>query len=61
MTSRAATNGAWSAKLARQLGDHIPLDTERGYHLEFETPESLLSRPCCPVENAFYMTPMAGR
>ncbi|MDU9390023.1 FAD-binding oxidoreductase [Pseudomonas sp. zfem002] len=53
--------GAWSAGLARQLGDHIPLDTERGYHIEFDLPEPLLERPCCPVESAFYMTPMAGR
>ncbi len=25
--------GAWSKNLAAQLGDRIPLDTERGYHL----------------------------
>lgn len=53
--------GAWSAALARQVGDRIPLDTERGYHLEFDLDDTLLERPCCPVESAFYMTPMAGR
>ncbi|NUT87689.1 FAD-binding oxidoreductase [Pseudomonas corrugata] len=53
--------GAWSALLARQVGDHIPLDTERGYHIEFDLQDTLLNRPCCPVESAFYMTPMAGR
>jgi len=53
--------GAWSAALARQVGDSIPLDTERGYHIEFDMPETPLNRPCCPVERAFYMTPMAGR
>ncbi|QEY63236.1 FAD-binding oxidoreductase [Metapseudomonas lalkuanensis] len=53
--------GAWSAALAQQVGDRIPLDTERGYHIEFDLPEALLDRPCCPVESAFYMTPMAGR
>lgn len=53
--------GAWSAALARQVGDHIPLDTERGYHIEFDLQDTLLNRPCCPVESAFYMTPMAGR
>ena len=53
--------GAWSAALARQIGDHIPLDTERGYHIEFDLQDTLLNRPCCPVESAFYMTPMAGR
>ncbi len=53
--------GAWSAALAQQLGDRIPLDTERGYHIEFDLEDTLLERPCCPVESAFYMTPMAGR
>lgn len=54
-------SGAWSASLAAQLGDRVPLDTERGYHIEFDMDEPLVSRPCCPVESAFYMTPMAGR
>lgn len=54
-------SGAWSQVLARQLGDRIPLETERGYHLEFDLDEMPVSRPCCPVESAFYMTPMAGR
>lgn len=54
-------SGAWSALLAAQLGDRVPLDTERGYHIEFDMDQPLLSRPCCPVENAFYMTPMEGR
>jgi D-amino-acid dehydrogenase len=27
--------GAWSAKLVRQLGDRVSLDTERGYHIGF--------------------------
>jgi D-amino-acid dehydrogenase len=35
--------GAWSGALARQAGDIVPLDTERGYHLEFATPTPLLS------------------
>lgn len=53
--------GAWSAGLARQVGDHIPLDTERGYHIEFDLQRPLLTRPTCPVESAFYMTPLRGR
>jgi D-amino-acid dehydrogenase len=53
--------GAWSAALAAQMGDRIPLDTERGYHIEFDLQDTLLNRPCCPVESAFYMTPMVGR
>lgn len=53
--------GAWSRSLARQAGEHIPLDTERGYHIEFAMDEALIKRPVCPVELGFYMTPMEGR
>jgi D-amino-acid dehydrogenase len=28
--------GAHSAELARQCGDPLPLNTERGYHVEFD-------------------------
>jgi D-amino-acid dehydrogenase len=53
--------GAWSKGLARQAGDHIPLETERGYHVEFAHDRPPLSRPVCPIELGFYLTPMAGR
>jgi len=52
--------GAWSTKLAASMGEKIPLDTERGYHVEFELGRELLTRPTCPVESAFYMTPLAN-
>ncbi|PZV36961.1 NAD(P)/FAD-dependent oxidoreductase [Mesorhizobium kowhaii] len=53
--------GARSRALAAQAGDNVPLETERGYHLEFRTEALLLTRPVCPVDLGFYMTPMAGR
>jgi glycine/D-amino acid oxidase-like deaminating enzyme len=53
--------GAWSKPLARQAGDAIPLETERGYHLEFAMQEPPVRRPVCAVDLGFYMTPMAGR
>ncbi|MEO5757655.1 MAG: FAD-dependent oxidoreductase [Mesorhizobium sp.] len=53
--------GAFSRPLAAQAGDRIPLETERGYHLEFPMEMPLLTRPVCPVDLGFYMTPMAGR
>lgn len=53
--------GAHSRALARQAGDRIPLDTERGYHVEWDMPEPLLSRPSCPTARGFYLCPMAGR
>ena len=53
--------GAHSKPLARQAGDRVPLDTERGYHLEFDTAEPPVSRPVCPTAYGFYLTPMTGR
>jgi glycine/D-amino acid oxidase-like deaminating enzyme len=53
--------GAWSRPLALQAGDDVPLDTERGYHLEFAMSRPLLSRPVCPVDLGIYLTPMKGR
>jgi len=51
--------GAWSRSLAKQLGDNVPLDTERGYHLMLaESTHSLLSRPVVNGENSFVLSPM---
>lgn len=50
--------GAWSARLARLIGDHIRLDTERGYHVLFPDDGALLNRPTCYPESGFYMTPL---
>ncbi len=52
--------GAFSGKFAKQCGDRIPLDTERGYHITFPGAERLLSRPAGWAESGFYMTPMTG-
>ena len=53
--------GAWSRSLALQVGDKIPLDTERGYHVEFEMDVPLIRRPVSPIDLGFYLTPMDGR
>lgn len=53
--------GAHSRDLARMAGDRLPLDTERGYHIEFDMARPLLNRPCCPTERGFYLCPMSGR
>ena len=51
--------GAASKHLAKQVGDNIPLDTERGYHLMFPTSTSdLLSRPVVNGESSFVLSPM---
>lgn len=53
--------GAHSRALALQAGDRIPLDTERGYHVEWDMAQPLLQRPTCPTSRGFYFCPMAGR
>ena len=50
--------GAFSKKLTDQLGEKIPLDTERGYHVHFKGMENLLSRPVIFLDRGFGMTPM---
>ncbi len=53
--------GAQSKALARMAGDRVPLDTERGYHAEWDMPLPRLTRPVCVTECGFYLCPMAGR
>ncbi|MCL4189390.1 MAG: FAD-binding oxidoreductase [Rhodobacteraceae bacterium] len=53
--------GAHARSLARSAGDRIPLETERGYHLEWDMAVPPLGRPVCPVARGFYLCPMAGR
>lgn len=53
--------GAHSRTLAAQAGDRVPLDTERGYHVEWDMATPRLSRPSCPTSRGFYLCPMAGR
>jgi len=51
-------SGAFSKKLTDQLGENIPLDTERGYHVHFKNMESLISRPVIFLDRGFGLTPM---
>lgn len=53
--------GAHSRKLAASAGDRIPLETERGYHLEWDMAQPPLTRPASPTARGFYLCPMAGR
>ncbi|SEC15874.1 FAD-binding oxidoreductase [Rhodobacter sp. 24-YEA-8] len=53
--------GAHSRALAAQAGDRIPLETERGYHVEWDMAELPLTRPACVTERGFYLCPMQGR
>ena len=51
-------SGAFSKKLTDQLGEKIPLDTERGYHVHFKNMEHLISRPVIFLDRGFGLTPM---
>ncbi|PHS20539.1 MAG: FAD-dependent oxidoreductase [Kangiella sp.] len=52
-------SGAWSRNLAKQMGDNIPLDTERGYHIMLPSlGADLLNRPVVNAEYSFVLSPM---
>ena len=54
--------GAFSKSLVKQVeGQFIPLETERGYHIEFIEKQQLLSRPTSLVESGMYLTPLNNR
>ncbi len=55
--------GAHSRALASQAGSAVPLETERGYHVEWDMASGAppLTRPSCLTERGFYLCPMTGR
>lgn len=55
------TTGAWSGPLAKRLGVAMPLESERGYHLEFVNPSISLKAPTMVAAGKFVVTPMEGR
>jgi D-amino-acid dehydrogenase len=50
--------GAWSKPLAAFLGDRVPLETERGYHLMIRDPEVMPRIPTADADGKFVATPM---
>jgi len=50
--------GAWSKPLAASLGDLVPLETERGYHVMIRDPEVVPRLPLMDGEGKFAVTPM---
>lgn len=53
--------GAWSGPLAQRLGVDVPLESERGYHLELYEPSVMPRTPVMIAEGKFVVTPMEGR
>jgi len=55
------TSGAWSTKLTKKLGLNIPLESERGYHLEFVNANIELKSPLMVAAGKFGVNSMDGR
>jgi D-amino-acid dehydrogenase len=52
--------GAHSRELAAKLGNTVPLETERGYHVMLESPSVTPRIPVCSGEGKWFATPMEG-
>ncbi len=55
------STGVWSGPLAKQLGVQVPLESERGYHLEFWEPSEVPVHPTMLATCKAVATPMEGR
>ncbi|MED5531783.1 MAG: FAD-binding oxidoreductase, partial [Pseudomonadota bacterium] len=53
--------GAWSKDLVKKFGLKIPLESERGYHIEFIKPQIYPRVPMMLTSKKFVITPMNGR
>ncbi len=53
--------GAWSGPLAAKLGLRVPLESERGYHIDLWEPSQQLRAPVMVAAGKFVATPMEGR
>ena len=53
--------GAWSGPLAKALGVRVPLESERGYHLELWEPSCMPRSPVMVASGKCVATPMDGR
>ncbi|MBK1660076.1 NAD(P)/FAD-dependent oxidoreductase [Paracraurococcus ruber] len=52
--------GAWSARLLAPLGLHVPLETQRGYHVMLPEAGIALQRPVVPADRKAFISPMEG-
>lgn len=57
----AITGGIWSGQLTKKIGLNIPVETERGYHLELINPNIMPRAPVMVDSGKFVMTPMDDR
>ncbi len=52
--------GAYSGRLARLLGERLPVETERGYHTQLSAPAVSLKHALIWPARAFMVSPTAG-
>ena len=52
--------GAWSAPLARALGNGVPLESQRGYHVTVRHPNVTLTHTVMAVEHNMMVNPMTA-
>lgn len=60
-TAVAVTAGAWSTRLTQGHAPAIPLESERGYHLDLWEPNLMPRVPTAITSGKFILTPMEGR
>ena len=53
--------GPWSKTIAHKLGVQVPLESERGYHIELINPSFMPKSPMMVASGKFVVTPMDGR
>lgn len=53
--------GVWSGPLAKKLELSVPLESERGYHIELWEPSVMPRSPVMVASGKFVATPMDGR
>lgn len=58
-TNAVIAAGAWSAQLAKQLGDRVLLESERGYNTTIASPGVALERPLIFADRKFVATPLS--
>ena len=54
-------SGIWSGPLARKLGIAVPMEAERGYHVEFVGASPVPRSATMVAAGKFVLTPMDGR
>ncbi|MCY4141963.1 MAG: FAD-dependent oxidoreductase [Rhodobacteraceae bacterium] len=55
------TAGIWSKRLVAGLGLKVPIESERGYHVEFHSPSIRLRAPVMVASLKAVLTPMENR